>query len=239
MADGRKYFTFANTSSATWDLYITGQGTYNSAEREYNYFDIPGRSGDVIAPFGRYRNQTITYPAFIAKNFDTNYKAMRAFLTSHVGYFRLTDDYNANEYRMAAFTGTIEPTISQYFHSGTFQILFNCKPQRWLTSGETAQDFTADGTITNPTLFDAAPIIRVTGDGTVGIGTDEITIAANSYPYIDIDCDLGNAYYGTINCNSLVSVTSTDFPKLHAGSNGVTLGGNVTDVLITPRWYTL
>lgn len=236
----RKTFTFDGTVSTTYGLYITGQQTYNSAERDYSFYEIPGRSGDLLAPFGRWKNQQIVYPAFIAgSDFETDYKALRAFLTSHVGYYRLEDDYNPGEYRIAAFAGTIEPTISQYFKSGTFNITFNAKPQRWLTIGETATEFTADGTITNPTLFDAAPIIRAYGDGTIGIGTDEITIAANTYPYIDIDCDLGNAFYDTVNCNSLVSVTGTDFPKLHPGANGITIDGNLTSIEIIPRWFTL
>ena len=236
---GRKYFTFSGTSSATWDLFITGQGTYNSAEREYTFHEIPGRSGDLLAPYGRWRNQTIMYPAFIAKNFDTNYKAMRAFLASHVGYFRLTDDYNAGEYRMAAFTGTIEPNISQYYHSGSFTIQFTCKPQRWLTTGETATEFSANGTITNPTLFDASPMIRVYGAGQIGVASATITIASHSYSYIDIDCDTMNATYNTNNANQYITVANHQFPVLKPGSNGVTIGTGITKIQITPRWYTL
>ena len=107
----RKTFTFDGTVSTTYGLYITGQQTYNSAERDYSFYEIPGRSGDLLAPFGRWKNQQIVYPAFIAgSNFNTNYKALRAFLTSHVGYYRLEDDYNPGEYRIAAFSGTMEPT---------------------------------------------------------------------------------------------------------------------------------
>lgn len=236
----RKKFVFDGVCSADYGLYISGQQTYNSAEREITFYEIPGRSGDLIAPFGKWKNQQIVYPAFIATpDFNTKYKMLRAFLTSHVGYYRLEDDYNPDEYRTAAFAGTMDPTISQYFKSGTFNITFNAKPQRWLKSGEIPVDFLIDGKIDNPTLFHAAPIIRVYGSGTIGIAADEIVIADNTYPYIDIDCDLGNAYYDTTNCNSLITVSGTDFPKLHPGENGVTLGDGITEMIITPRWFTL
>lgn len=235
----RRTFTFDGTVSSSFGLYISGQGTYNSAEREYNYIEVPGRSGDLIAPFGKWKNQQIVYPAFIAgSNFDSDFKSLRAFLASHVGYYRLTDDYNPGEYRIAAFVGTLEPTISQYFKSGTFNITFNAKPQRWLTAGETATEFTADGTITNPTLFDAAPNIRVYGAGEIGIGSATITIDAHPFTYIDIDCDIMDAHYGASNANEYITVTDHIFPVLKPGANGITLDG-VTKIEITPRWFTL
>ena len=60
-------------------------------------------------------------------------------LCSHVGYFRLEDpDRHPGVYRMAEFTGPINPKTIGYRFAGTFPLEFNCKPQQFLTSGESA-----------------------------------------------------------------------------------------------------
>ena len=52
--------------------------------------------------------------------------------------------------------------------AGEAEITFNCKPQRWLTSGETATAVANNGTLSNPTLFDSEPLLAVKGYGTIG-----------------------------------------------------------------------
>lgn len=89
----------------------------------------------------------------------------------------------------------------------------------------------------NPTLFDALPLIRVYGYGVFGFGDYTITIASHNYPYIDIDCDLMECYYGTTNCNSLVSFNSVDFPMFAAGVSGITYPNTITKVEITPKTW--
>lgn len=90
--------------------------------------------------------------------------------------------------------------------------------------------------IYNPTLFDALPLIRVYGAGTVDIGGVEVTVASSNYEYIDIDCDIMDCFHGTDNCNSLVSFSGNDFPTLPSGVTAISLDG-VTKVEITPRWW--
>ena len=98
---------------------------------------------------------------------------------------------------------------------------------------------TADGTVSNPTLFDSKPLLRVYGYGELGVGSETITIATHSYPYIEIDCDIEDAQYNTTNCNNLITLTGDSFPVLHPGSNGITIDADMTKVEIIPRWWTL
>ena len=52
--------------------------------------------------------------------------------------------------------------------AGEFTLIFNCKPQRWLTSGEAPSAIAASGnTITNPTLYDSSPLLDVEGYGSI------------------------------------------------------------------------
>jgi phage-related protein len=49
-------------------------------------------------------------------------------------------------------------------------------------------------TIINPTMYDALPLIRVYGSGTLTIGREKIVIASNSNDYVDIDSDIMDCY---------------------------------------------
>ena len=120
--------------------------------------------------------------------------------------------------------------------TGMFTLEFDCKPQRFLKSGEEPVEFTANGILYNRTMQNAKPLLRVygTGAGTVGIGSETITISAIS-TYVDIDCEIMDAYKGAVNCNGNVSFT--DDIVLGPGENNISKSGNISKVVITPRWW--
>ena len=105
-----------------------------------------------------------------------------------------------------------------------------------MKSGETATTFTANGSISNPTDMPSKPLIRVYGSGSLTVNGTAITIASHTLSYIDIDCDLQEAYCGATNANQYI--TALEFPTLDSGANSVALSG-VTKVEITPRWWQL
>lgn len=234
------YFTFGDVVSNEYGVWISGTGTFDAPERDLEYAEIPGRNRALILDNGRFRNIEITYPAFISKQFDSRFDVFKAALLQYAGtYQMLSDTYHPNEFRLATFTGGIETETGPYNKAGSFDLVFDCGPQRYLNSGLVRQTFTAAGTITNPTLYAARPTIRVYGSGTVGIGSQTITIASHSWPYIDIDCEAMDARYGANNANSYVSVTGDAFPVLAPGNTSIRPGGSVTRVQIQPRWWTI
>lgn len=85
----------------------------------------------------------------------------------------------------------------------------------------------------NPTLFDSKPLIRVYGHGTLTVNNQYITVATNPFPYIDIDCDMMDAFYGANNANGYVTLPN-DYITLKSGNNYIAYDGTVE---ITPRWY--
>ena len=85
----------------------------------------------------------------------------------------------------------------------------------------------------NPTLFESKPLIRVHGNGTLTVNNQHITIAENPYEYIDIDCDIMDAFYGANNANRYVTLPN-DYVVLKSGANYIAYDGAVE---ITPRWY--
>ena len=235
-----KTFTYDSVSSDTYGLYINGRGVFNSPEPDMEFLQVPGRSGDLVYDNKRFGNIDIKYPAcFMLDSFKTNFKSFQAFLLSHKGYYKLTDDYNPNYYRMAAVTRPINPNeIDWVYDAGSFDLTFNCKPQLFLTSGDTSTTYTAaSNTIANPTKFASKPLLRVVGTGSFTLGGVTITIAAHGYAYVDIDCELMDCYYQGNNLNDKVTVGNY-FPELAPGNNTLTLSG-VTSVAVTPRWWTV
>lgn len=175
-------FRFAGESSKDYNVYITDVNVFDSAARDVQSVEIPGRNGAYILDHGRYKNVAVEYDCAIgaqgstgAEDFADAVAAVRSWLGSHVGYYRLENDLNPDEYRMAAFTGEIEvDTVG--VQMGRFSVKFDCKPQRFLVDGDTAQTITSGGTIENPTAFNARPLLMVTGYGDLNIGDDTISI---------------------------------------------------------------
>lgn len=233
----RNYFTFNGQDSRNFGVYISGAGTFSAPQRAYNMIDVPGRNGALVGSERRLLNGTLTYPAFVYSNFKTNVAALRSFLLSQVGYQRLVDTYHPDEFRMAVYEGPFEPDVVPKNNAGRFDLTFNVKPQRFLLSGETVTTLTASGSITNPTDFPSQPLFRVYGNGILGIGSQSITIAGVVDDYIDIDCEMMDAYFGAANRNDKITLTDYNFPTLAPGANGISLGTGITKVEITPRWW--
>lgn len=236
--DLNNYFTFDGLTSSSLNTYISGEGTFNAPERVYDMQVIPGRNGALALDEKRFENVELTYPAFIFKddgtNFETAISALRNALLSRNGYKRLTDTYHPGEFRLAIYKDGLEVAPTMINRAGEFDLVFNCKPQRYLVSGEEVTTLTASGTITNPTQFDARPLLVVTGTGNLTVNGTQIAISKTP---TTIDCELMEAYNGTVSRNGDIVLTPNAFPVLSPGSNTITLGAGITKVEITPRWW--
>lgn len=117
---------------------IDGASSWPKPERDVSYIHVPGRSGDILMDNGCWKNVNISYNFLIKDDWKTAFEDFAAWLCSHVGYFRLEDPVrHPGVYRMASFTGPLDPDLWFTTDTGVFTIEFNCKPQQWLTSGET------------------------------------------------------------------------------------------------------
>lgn len=231
----RQTFTFAGRVVSDFGVYISGSGIFNAPEREYEPIEIPGRNGALLGPERRLANIELTYPAFCYANFKQNIANLKSYLLSKTGYQRLTDTYYPEEFRLAYYAGGLEADMVPRLNAGSFDITFICKPQRYLVSGENVITLTSSGTITNPTNFEAQPLIRVYGSGSITVNGTKITISTTD-SYTDIDCEMMEAYYGTSSRNDKISLNKNNFPVLSSGKNTITLTG-VTKAEIKPRWW--
>ena len=176
---GFKAFEFDGEVSTDYGVQILGEGVFNAPEREVEMINIPGRNGAFALDKGRFENIEVVYPANIIANSTADFAAavsdLRNMLCSRRGYCRLTDDYHPDEYRMAVYKSGLE-VDEKVLRAGEFEIVFDCKPQRYLASGEEAVSVSDGDTITNPTRFDSSPMLEVEGYGTITLNGYEIEL---------------------------------------------------------------
>lgn len=175
-----KGLNFGGIDSRDYGVYITGEAVYNAPVRDVELINVPGRNGAYALDRGRFENITVTYPAGMmegtAADFSANISDFRNALAALTGYQRLTDDYNPGEYRQAVYTGGLEVEAATGHNAGEFEIVFTCKPQRFLTAGEQAVTVTSGDELDNPTLFSSRPLLMVAGYGDLNIGENLISI---------------------------------------------------------------
>ena len=244
-----KSFIFDNIKSLDHGIYITGEAVYNAPKRVVEMISVPGRNGDIAIDQGRFENIDVKFPAgaysalHSQEDFAQKIMEIRNLLASRYTYKRLVDEYHPDEYRMGVYKSGLEVDPVAYSSAGEFDIIFDCEPQRWLLSGEEVQTFTSSGTIENPTLFEAKPLLVVTGAGQLVIGSYviEISDGSGANQVIYIDCESQEAWEmvggAMIARNDYIQIAGREFPKLTAGENVITLGSGITNLDITPRWW--
>lgn len=228
--------TYDGVESSTYGLYITGSGTFNAPERDIEEVAIPGRNGTLTRDNKRFKNIPVTYPCFIKSDFLKNANGLRAWLLKAVGYRRLEDTYHAEYYRMARFKGPINFDVRALNKSGEVSLTFDCMPQRFLKSGEVDIEVKESMTVVNPTMYESAPLIRVYGTGGILTINDTTINISEIDEYVDLDCDIQDAYKGSVNKNDTVSQV---FPTLHSGANNIAFSDGITSVIVRPRWWTV
>lgn len=232
-------FQYGARSSSEFGVFISGSGVYDAPERDLEYMTIPGRSGDLIIDKKRFKNIAIEYPAFIPNKFTDKWDAFKAYMMQFSTYQRIEDTYDQTHYRMGILRGGLEPDVVAVRRAASFSVEFECKPQRWLKTGEKTLTYITGGVIYNPTLYNAKPLLVVTGYGQVVIGDFRVVIAQHTNNRIWIDCDLQDAWFGTSNLNDKITLPDGVFPEIIPGSVPVTFSTTIESVQITPRWWTI
>lgn len=198
---------------------------------------VVGRNGDLRYFNNRYENISVNCKSIIFGDFRRYYGGLAAFLTQDQRYHKLEGFRELDTYRMAAVESIGEPTLGNFARRGLFTITFDCKPFRYLRTGDDVIEYTQSGSIYSEYIIPAKPLLRVYGYGTITIGTGTLEIASGAGTYTDIDCDRKDAYRGTDNLNKYLIVTK--WPELVCGDNAITIPSTVTKIELTPRWVML
>ncbi len=236
----RDYFCLDGRSSLEYGVWLTGEHTEDSPERDVESCPVPGRSGELILDKGRWKDTTLTYPCAIAGDFLSRFSAFKTFLLAKRGMRRLEDSFHPEEFRLVCLTGGITPSVTPHYGGGSFEVSLRCKPQRYLKSGEYPVRFTqSGGLLYNPTGYPALPLLKIFGtEGVLTIGQAVLTFTEID-EWVELDSDTQEAAKLLANKNSTVVAKDDLYPCLEAGENRISWTGGITAVEITPRWWRL
>lgn len=199
---------------------------------------IPGRNGDLIFDTGSYKNRRGSASCFCLQgDVETAISYAGRFLMGKNGYRRLETSDDQNHYWMARVENS--PQIAMRLRTlAPFEISFDCKPQRFLKSGENSIAFSASGSISNQYGQTALPLITIYGNGagTLTIGNCVVEVK-NMDGILYLDSDTQNAYNN--NGNQNMNINAPVFPTFPNGEIQVAFSGGIERIEIVPRWWEL
>lgn len=237
---------------SNYGVWFDGSEVFSGGVPDVTSVQVPGRNGTLLFDNKRFQNVTIRYNVLMNQKFSERFLDFRAFLYSNRGYRRIEDSHIPNVFRMGRITGDINPSsIAWNDNAAMFSMVFDCKPQLFLTSGEQPYTFVGAESevfykLFNPTKFDALPVIKIIGEGILNIisasgdgTTYQMTILPHAgIPFIMLDCEAQEAYYLNTNCNNYIVTRNDTFPKLIPEVTKILVPNGMT-IEVIPRWWTL
>lgn len=231
---GVNTFTYNGTSSSTYGIFIEHRPVMSFPKRVIESISVPGRSGNLLFDTGAYENVTLTYQVAYRGSVRPTGVDIATWLYQN-DYLDLTDTYEPSYFRKAVYVSPLNVTDIINV-AGRATITFDCKPQRYLLSGLTVLSPTKGSSISNayqPSL----PIITLSGNGTLTVGSRTVVISGNTGT-LSLDSERQTAEVGGNNANSLITL-SDGFPVLDNGSTTITWTTGISNVKVTPNWWTL
>lgn len=227
-----KSLTFDGINSLNYGIYVTGEAVYNAPERAVEMVNIPGRNGALAIDQGYFENIEVSYPcgcfADTQAEFASKVSAFRNAIASRYSYKRLTDEYNADEYRLGLYKSGLEVDAVRYGTAGQFTITFDCKPQRFLLDGDaelSPTDYSDVHTV-------SGDIVQIDNDGSLGIKSVLTTIEPIQSGSGTPSPDNVRPISGHTECVTYVSPTTSETDaEVYTTNLGRTVYGGSLDVV--------
>lgn len=138
----KRWMTIGGVSLDEFNCHLLMPGIASSPERDVQVIEVPGRSGDLVIDNGRFKNRSVEYKCVIdGSDSQYDFERMMAWLKSLKGYQRIEESYHPEYYRMGLFSAAVEPE-EQNLHQVAFTLKANCKPQKYLMTGDEEKQFT-------------------------------------------------------------------------------------------------
>lgn len=199
---------------------------------------IPGRNGDLIWETGSYENRSGSASCFcLQKEVEKAIGSAGRFLMGKKGYRRLETSDDPDHYWMARVENS--PQIAMRLRTlAPFEIGFDCKPQRFVKSGENAIVFQQNGSLFNQYGQVALPLITLYGKGAGRLTIGDCVVEVKALDgTLYLDSDTQNAYNDSGNQN--LNIDAPTFPVLGDGEIPIAFSVGIERVEIIPRWWEL
>ena len=199
---------------------------------------IPGRNGNLVFETGSYENRVGSASCYcLQKDVEKAVSSAGRFLIGKKGYRRLETSDDPDHYWMARVENS--PQIAMRVRMlAPFDISFDCKPQRFVRSGENSVVFTSSGSLFNQYSQIALPFIILYGHGAGRLTIGDCIVDVKALDgTLYLDSDTQNAYNdeGSQNMN----INAPVFPTLPDGEIQIAFSGGIERVEIIPRWWEL
>lgn len=250
-------FTFRNIDSTNMGFNVTKRVVYSAPAYDVLSVDVPGRSGNVLIPQGRFKNKKVSYTGFLiadrfagqtkAERLSNGLRHLKSWLLRIPGeYQALKDDYDPGFTRYAYVDG--ETAISDILdrpEGAELTITFDCKPFLYVPS--VSYEGPSPITLENPYDFESYPEIYIalsssTGTmkiskGTTTLGTWTFTgSSGNRFYWVPEDMEWIDNNDNLV--NNKVSTNGSNIPYLPIGGSKIELTG-IGSFEIYPNWRTL
>ena len=224
-------FTLNDTvTSTSLGLRLTAPVAIPAAVRAVNDIEIEGRAGTLTRFIGWEDTELELELAVPIRDGLHQYRkaaheltgASTIALTAEPGVYRKVKHCEVSELRRE---------LSGW---GFFTARLTCQPFTYLTEGLKPLIMSESGTITNPGLLEADPIITVTGTGALSLTINTSIYHVNSPAgSVTLDSERLVAHaHGKVQTDALTDA----FPTFKPGINRLTLGAGISKIVITPNW---
>lgn len=236
----RQILTINGKPLSDFHAWYDGSEWFRIPEKEVENIQIDGRSGDLTIDKNRFTNISIPFNCYIHEDFKKNYSNLMNYLMSLTGYQRIESSEEPEVYRLGQIKASVEPETGQFIKRGQFVITIDFMPQKWLKSGENEITIDTSETLMNPSYFEAKPTFLVEGTGTITVN-DSTMVLSESTGTVTIDCEAEDVYEEdtATNRNSDITLTNNEFPTLASGTNTVAYSGDITSLIVIPKWWKL
>ena len=236
----RDSFTFNGKNSLSdMGLQIEGEPRYITGQKVVDTYSVPGRSGSLIFDTGAYTDGSAEYTvSLVSQTLEADLYKISTWLMNPEGWQVLTDTQEPAVTRYAYCDNALEFTRKLKL-TGKGVIRFRCKPQRYITTG-LAQITLTNGSTTINDYMTARPVFEIQGSGSATLTVGSVTVTfENIQTSIVVDCENCLAYKGTTNLSNKININAYDYPTLKNGNTQIGWTGGITQVKMTPRFWTL
>lgn len=229
------WFEWNGVKCTSLGIHVSEHPPITIPEERVTFTDVPGRSGSLITIEAdeTYNDQVLSVTCFIENTANIN--AIAAWLK---GSGQAVFANRPNGFYYARIVNQIPfEQILRGRPNRTFTVNFRCKPFLYLHDSPEITLTDDTGIITNPGGVHSLPLVTVNGTGDVTIQLNGTILELNDLDgSITMDSELEEAWAGDQSANSLMN---GEFLRLKAGYNAYSWEGDVTGVVIQPRWRTL
>lgn len=216
------------STSASLGLRLAGVVKVPVAQRVVEDIEVAGRAG-TLTRRGGWHDVSLTLPLAV----DTS-QGLAVFRNAVLAFGQTTTiSLEEGSFRKVKHV-TLSPLRRELTSWGLFEAEVVCAPFTYLDTGQEIETLAASGSITNPGLLEAAPVITVYGTGVLSFSINNRPYRVKS-PAGQVTLDSGKL---TAHVSDRVQADALigDFPALLPGRNTVTLGTGISRVEVVGNW---